>query len=53
MTYYVGSFVMSLFGTVSEAMIAIFCMEENMNVKTSTKCPDVKKIRKLNYFEWL
>lgn len=39
LSYFVGSFVMSLFGTVSEALIVFFCMEESMSGKTSRKCP--------------
>lgn len=39
-SYYVGSFVMSLFGTVSEALICIFLIEENMDQPNSQrKCP--------------
>jgi len=43
LSYYAGSFVMSLFGTVSEAMMAIFLIEENLGVPAkSSKCPEVK-----------
>jgi len=37
---------MSLFGTVSEAMMAIFLMEENMGATAKTsKCPEVNRIK--------
>lgn len=44
LSYYAGSFVMSLFGTVSEAMMAIFLIEENMDLPANqTKCPEELK----------
>ncbi|KAL4450362.1 hypothetical protein ABPG74_009068 [Tetrahymena malaccensis] len=43
-SYYVGSFIMSLFGTVSEALITMFCIEEGMMIAIpQRKCPQELK----------
>lgn len=40
-SYFIGSFIMGLFGTVSEAIIIIFCIEENANLLYTSRCPQV------------